>query len=130
MGAQLRLATARTAKPLLTVRAPATGTVTALLTVPGAPVDSLTPIAAVADLDRLAVDVDLSEFDVAQVKRGMRAIVRVDALGGKAFRGKVAFAALTGTNTGGVVTFPVRVDIARSTRLRPGMNVVATVISD
>lgn len=128
LGAQLRLANARTAKPLLTVRAPESGTVTALLTVPGAPVDSLTPIAAVADLDRLAVDVDLSEFDVAQVKRGMRAIVRVDALGGKPFRGKVAFAALTGTNTGGVVTFPVRVDIARSARLRPGMNVSVRIV--
>jgi RND family efflux transporter MFP subunit len=128
VGAQLRLATARTAKPLLTVRAPEAGTVTALLTVPGAPVDSLTPIAAVADLDRLAVDVDLSEFDVAQVRRGMRAIVRVDALGGRPFRGKVAFAALTGTNAGGVVTFPVRVDIARSTRLRPGMNVSVRIV--
>ena len=128
LGARLRLATARAAKPLLTVRAPQSGTVTALLTVPGAPVDSLTPIAAVADLDRLAVDVDLSEFDVAQVRRGLRAIVRVDALGGKAFSGKVAFAALTGTNTGGVVTFPVRVDIARSARLRPGMNVSVRII--
>ena len=58
----------------------------------------------------------------------MRAIVRVDALGGKPFRGKVAFAALTGTNAGGVVTFPVRVDIARSTRLRPGMNVSVRII--
>jgi HlyD family secretion protein len=128
VGAQLRFANAGAAKPLLTVRAPETGTVTALLTVPGAPVDSLTPIAAVADLDRLAVDVDLSEFDVAQVRQGMSAIVRVDALGGKAFRGKVVFAALTGTNTGGVVTFPVRVGIARSSRLRPGMNVSVRIV--
>src|SRR4029077_5813239 len=128
VGAQLRFANARAAKPLLTVRSPETGTVTALLTVPGAPVDSLTPIAAVADLDRLAVDVDLSEFDVAQVRRGMRAIVRVDALGGTPFSGKVVFAALTGTNTGGVVTVPVRVDIARSSRLRPAMNVSVRIV--
>jgi HlyD family secretion protein len=128
VGAQLRLATARATKPLLTVRAPERGTVTALLTVPGAPVDPTTPIAAVADLDRLAVAVDLSEFDVAQVHRGLKAIVSVDALGGKAFRGKVAFAALSGNNAGGVVTFPVTVDIARAADLRPGMNVSVRII--
>jgi RND family efflux transporter MFP subunit len=128
VGAQLRFAAARSAKPLLTVRAPSAGTVTALLTAPGAPVDSLTPIAAVADLDRLAVDVDLSEFDVAQVKRGLRATVAVDALGGKTFPGKVAFAALAGNNAGGVVTFPVRVDLLRERDLRPGMNVSVRII--
>jgi RND family efflux transporter MFP subunit len=128
VGAQLRLAAARSAKPLLTVRSPSAGTVTALLTAPGGPVDPLTPIAAVADLDRLAVDVDLSEFDVAQVKPGLRATVAVDALGGRSFPGKVAFAALAGTNAGGVVTFPVRVDLLREHNLRPGMNVSVRII--
>ena len=128
VGAHLRLGSARVAKPLLTVRAPSHGTVTALLSVAGAPVDPLTPIASVADLDRLAVNVDLSEFDVARVRPGLRAVVRVDALGGKSFPGRVAFAGLTGTNASGVVTFPVRVDIARGRGLRPGMNVSVRII--
>jgi HlyD family secretion protein len=128
VAAQLRLASARVSEPLLTVRAPSSGTVTALLTVPGAPVDPSTPIAAVADLARLAVDVDLSEFDVARVKPGLRAVVSVDALGGESFSGKVRFAALTGTNTGGVVTYPVRVGIAHAEGLRPGMNVSVRII--
>ena len=128
VAAQLKLTSARAAKPLLTVSAPSAGTVTALLTVPGAPVDPLTPIAAVADLDRLAVNVDLSEFDVARVKPGLRAVVSVDALGGKSFRGKVLFAALTGTSTGGVVTFPVKVGIPQANGLRPGMNVSVRII--
>jgi HlyD family secretion protein len=128
VAAQLRLASARAAKPLLTVSAPSGGTVTALLTVPGAPVDPLTPIATVADLDHLAVNVDLSEFDVARVKPGLKAVVSVDALGGKSFAGKVLFAALTGTSTGGVVTFPVKVSIAQANGLRPGMNVSVRII--
>ena len=128
VGAQLRLASARFARPLLTVRAPSPGTVTALLTVPGAPVDPLTPVAAVADLERLAVTLDLSEFDVARVKPGLRAVVSVDALGGKSFPGKVLFAALSGVNTGGVVTFPVRVGIAHAAGLRPGMNVSVRIV--
>jgi HlyD family secretion protein len=125
---QLRLGSARGAKPLLTVRAPSRGTVAALLTAPGAPVDPLTPIATVADLDHLAVSIDLSEFDLAQVRPGQRAIVSVDALGGKSFPGKVLFAALTGTTSGSVVTFPVRVGLAPARGLRPGMSVSVRII--
>ena len=128
LGARLRLGTARTATPLLTVRAPSAGTVTTLLTAPGAPVDPLTPVAAVADLNHLEVTVDLSEFDVARVRPGQRARVSVDALGGKTFRGRVLFTALTGSNTSGVVTFPVRVGIADAPGLRPGMNVSVRII--
>jgi RND family efflux transporter MFP subunit len=116
------------AKPLLTVRAASAGTVTDLLTVPGAPVDPFTPIASVADLDHLGVSVDLSEFDVAHVRPGLRATVSVDALGGKSFSGRVLFTAPTGTNAGGVVTFPVRVRIDHARGLRPGMNVSVRII--
>ena len=121
--AEIRLEIALLGRRLLTVRAPAAGTVTSLLSVPGAPVDTTTPIATVADLDRLAVNVDLSEFDVAQVRSGLEAVVSVDALGGKSFTGEVLFAAPTGSETGGVVTFPVRVTLTRARGLRPGMNV-------
>jgi len=58
----------------------------------------------------------------------LRAVVSVDALGGKSFRGKVLFAALTGTSTGGVVTFPVKVGIPQANGLRPGMNVSVRII--
>jgi RND family efflux transporter MFP subunit len=119
---------ARFALRPLTVRSPSDGTVTAVLSVPGAPVDRSTPIATVTDLDSLAASVDLSEFDVAQVKLGQTAVVSVDALGGKAFPGKVAFVALVGTETAGVVTFPVRVTLTRSGGLKPGMNVSVRII--
>jgi HlyD family secretion protein len=126
--AQARLGLARYNAQLLTVRAPSGGTVTGLLTATGAPVDTTTPIATVVGLDRFAVSVDLSEFDVAQVKRGMRAVVSVDALGGKSFRGKVLFTALTGNDTGGVVTFPVQISLAAGPTVRPGMNVSVRII--
>jgi multidrug efflux pump subunit AcrA (membrane-fusion protein) len=121
--ARIRLAVARVNRRLLTVRAPSAGTVTALLTTKGAPVDTSTPLVTVADLHRLAVSVDLSEFDVAQVRPGLRAVVSVDALGGKSFAGIVLFAAPTGNDNGGVVTFPVRVGLSHAEGLRPGMNV-------
>jgi len=76
-----------------------------------------------ANLETLEASVDLSEFDVAQVKRGQRVIVSVDALGGETFQGKVLFAALAGNSAGGVVTFPVRISIPEAEGLKPGMNV-------
>jgi RND family efflux transporter MFP subunit len=126
--AAAKLRTAHLTLRLLTVRSPSHGTVTALLSERGAPVERTTPIATVTNLDHLAVSVDLSEFDVAQVKLGQKVAVSVDALGGKNFPGKVGFVALTGTETSGVVTFPVRVRLARSGGLKPGMNVTVRIV--
>lgn len=122
------LAASRAAAGALEVRAPAAGTVTALFTAPGAPVDPSTPVAAVSDLDHLVASVDLSEFDVARVRRGLRAIVSVDALGGQRTPGRVRLVALTGNDSGGVVSFPVQVTIARSKGLRAGLNASVRII--
>jgi RND family efflux transporter MFP subunit len=126
--AQLRLDAARNAQALLKIRSPWTGTVTSLDTVRGAPVDPSTPVATIADLSRLGVSVDLSEFDVAQVKPSMPAVVRVDALGGKAFSGRVVSVPYAGNENGGVVTFPVRVLLSRQGNLKLGMNVSVRII--
>lgn len=126
--ARARLAAARHAKGLLTVRAPSAGVVASLLAARGAPVDPLTPIAAVTDLKNIAVSVQLSEFDAASVRRGLEAVVSVDALGGKEFGGEVLFAGLAGNDNGGVVTFPVRVGVDHARGLLPGMNVSVEII--
>lgn len=126
--AQARVSSALLAAGPLTVRAPQAGTVTVLLTTIGAHVDPATPVLAMADLSHLKARVDLSEFDIAQVERGQTATVSVDALGGESFRGEVRFAALAGTNTSGVVTFPVQVAIADAHGLKPGMNVSVRIV--
>ena len=123
-----RLATARLGVRQLTVRAPAAGTVTALLTVPGAPADGSTPVASVTNLGHLAVQVQLSEFDVARVKTGMKARVGVDALGGEAFPGSVIFVAPTGIDSSGVVTFPVTVSLSGAEGAKPGMNASVRIV--
>jgi HlyD family secretion protein len=127
--AEIQLESALLAQRLLKVRAPAGGTVTALLSVPGAPVDTTTPIASVSDLERLAVSINLSEFDVAQVRRGHIAEISVDALGGETFGGRVLFAAATGTEANGLVTFPVQIAIDEAAKgLKPGMNVSVRIV--
>jgi len=126
--AQNKLAIARGAEDMLVVRSPLGGTVTALFTARGGHVDPAVPIAAVSDLENLAVNVDLSEFDVAQVELGMKAIVSVDALGGESYPGRVRLVAFTGTDNGGIVTFPVRVGLEDSDGLKPGMNTSVRII--
>ena len=112
----------------LEVRAPANGTVTAVLTSPGSPADTVTPVVTIADLAHLAIRVDLSEFDAARVRAGLPALVSVDALGGRTLPGKVVFEALTGVDNGGVVTFPVRVEVSRVANVKPGMNASVRII--
>jgi RND family efflux transporter MFP subunit len=126
--AAARLAAARRDRHELTVRALRSGTVTSVLTAPGAPVDATTPIASITNLKRLSVRVDLSEFDVARVKSGLKASVSVDALGGKTFPGVVRFAAPAGSDKDGVVTFPVTVSLKRVRGPRPGMNASVRII--
>jgi RND family efflux transporter MFP subunit len=125
-----RLAVAQQTEQQLTVRAMTAGTVTQVLTRVGAPVDGSTPVATVSDLADLAAMVNLSEFDAAQVKRGQPARVSVDALGGKVFLGKVLFAALSGSDSGGgVVTFPVLVGLNGIAGVKPGMNASVRIIT-
>jgi HlyD family secretion protein len=128
VAAQARLASTTLSNKLLTVTAPAAGTITGLHAAIGAPVDTATPVASVAGLDRLAVVVDLSEFDVAQVEPEMEAVVSVDALGGEEFEGEVQFAALSGNDVNGVVSFPVVIKLNDTEGLRPGMNVSVEIV--
>lgn len=113
----------------LVVRAPASGTVTSLLTDVGAAVDATTPLARVQDLDNLVVNVALTEFDVSRTTIGAATRIGADALGGQQFSGEVIDVALTGADSGGVVTFPVIMSIEEPTGLRPGMSVSARVVT-
>jgi HlyD family secretion protein len=55
--------------------------------------------------------------------------VSVDAFGGRLLPGSVEFTALTGVDNGGVVTFPVRVALAKTAGVKPGMNVSVKIIT-
>jgi HlyD family secretion protein len=125
---EARLAGAKRMQDRLAVHAPSGGTVTALLTTVGGPADVSTPIATVIDLQHLMATVDLSEFDAAQAKTGQRAVVTVDALGGKQFAGTVIAEALAGVESGGVVSFPVRVAVTDFGGVKPGMSVSVRVV--
>jgi RND family efflux transporter MFP subunit len=123
-----RLALAQETANRLTVRANASGAVTSVLTAEGAPVDATTPVMRVQDLSHLVVAVDLSEFDVGRTRVGAPARVGVDALGGRRFTGSVMDVSLSGTDSNGVVNFPVMIALDSAGQLRPGMSVSARIV--
>lgn len=124
-----RVALASRQTSRLTVRANATGTVTSILTTPGANADPTTPVLRVQDLGHLVVALDLSEFDVGRTRVGAPALISVDALGGREFGAAVVDIAAGGIDNGGVVNFPVMIRLrTRHEQLRPGMSVSARII--
>jgi membrane fusion protein, heavy metal efflux system len=83
---------ARGTARLLTVRAPVTGSVTALSVATGATInDDTQPLLTIADLSTVWVDALVAEKDVANVARDQDAEVTIDAYPGRTLQGKVLF---------------------------------------
>ena len=128
--AQSALGLARLQQQGLTVRSPVSGTVTSVLIAPGAQVGPTVAVATVADLKHLLVMVPMSEFDVAHIRLGDRALVDVAAISQSGLPAKVVFVAPVGVNNAGVIQFPVTVSLLRvPTALRPGMLASVQVIT-
>jgi len=75
--------------PLIEVVAPFAGLLTELSTVIGERASPDKPMAAVADMKRMWVAIDIYEQDLPRVEIGQKAYFRLPALPGKRFRGKV-----------------------------------------
>ncbi|NLG18153.1 MAG: efflux RND transporter periplasmic adaptor subunit [Fibrobacter sp.] len=77
------------------IEAPIDGTVTQLNVelgenvIPGTLNNPGTVLMVIADLDRMEIECEVDEADVAKVKKGQRAIIDVEAISGKQFRGSV-----------------------------------------
>lgn len=83
------------------------------------------PLLTVADLNRLIVEAKINQVDVARLKEGQKAEVRVDTMPDERFEGlvrTVAPAAEAGAEKD-VLVFPVELLLtsANATKLRPGM---------
>jgi HlyD family secretion protein len=113
------------------VKAPAGGTVTNLSSKVGDKVSiaaaqsvttPMSPVLSIANLNDYSVRLALNEIDVPKVAPGQKAIITLDAFSGKKFRGTVTHVDALGTNTQGVVTYAVMLDIANpDNKIKPGM---------
>lgn len=111
------------------IRTPFGGTVIERLATQGNYVETGSGLYRVADLSTLWVQLDAYESDLPVLKAGQEVLLRVEALPGELFTGRVTF--VDPVLDPKTRTARVRVEVAnRDRRLRPGMFVDASVQSD
>lgn len=109
------------------VHAPMAGTVVAVDTVSGDYVTAGQTLITIAHLQKLYVDITISETSITQVKKGQSATITVAALTGKSFHGTVTAVGRLGTSSGGTVDYPVTVRIAAPAGILLGMSATAVI---
>ena len=72
----------------------------------------------------------MSETDISKVEQGQRAIVTVNSVSDNTYEGKVARVDSIGTDTQGVVTYSVYVEITNpDSKIRQGMTVDTDIVT-
>ncbi len=105
---------------VITVLSPQTGTVVEKQAIEGLAVTPMMHLYVIADLSRVWVLADVYERDLAQVRTGQKAKMRIEAIPGKTFEGTVTFVSPTVDQA--TRTVKVRFEFPnREGTLRPGM---------
>jgi HlyD family secretion protein len=86
-----------------------------------------TVIAVLADDRRIHLLAEVDENDVARVREGQPAQVRIDAFPGETFPGRVRRVASSGTPQGSVANFKVEIELDPDPRVRVGMSADARI---
>ncbi|MFN8378526.1 MAG: efflux RND transporter periplasmic adaptor subunit [Anaerolineae bacterium] len=129
--AQLQVEQAQMALDRMTLNAPHGGIVTSLLVEEGALVAPGLPVVTITDTDPLRLTVQVDEIDVRQIREGMPARIRFDALPGVTLPGMLESIAPVATTSGGIVNYDVRVRLDdRDPRVRVGMTADASFVVD
>ncbi|MFB0546525.1 MAG: efflux RND transporter periplasmic adaptor subunit, partial [Anaerolineae bacterium] len=112
-----------------TLGAPFRGTVVSLSAEEGETVAANAEAVLVADLSALEISLDMDEVDVGRAQLGQVAGVFLDAFPDQALRGEVTQIAYVGTETQGVVNYPVTVRIdPNDLPIKPGMTANASIV--
>ena len=127
--AQLDVDRAQMALDRMTLTAPHDGTITSVLAEAGSLVAPGLPVVTVTDTDPLGLTVQVDEIDVRQIREGMPARMRFDALPGVTLPGMLETIAPVASTSGGIVNYDVRVRVDdRDTRVRVGMTAEASFV--
>ncbi len=80
------------------------------------------------DLTHLFVDLQVSEIDINSVEVGQDVVLTYDAVLAKVYHGKVVAISPVGTETGGVVSFDVTIELLDADEaIRPGMTTTVDI---
>jgi HlyD family secretion protein len=128
---QARLQAAQTTVDSRSLTAPFAGTITEVDIKPG---DQVTPASVAFRLDnlnRLLVDVMVSEVDINNIKVGQPVTLSFDAIQDKQYQGVVSQVAPVGDVLQGVVNFDVTVELTDADQdVKPGMTAAVNIIVD
>ncbi|OQY37287.1 MAG: hypothetical protein B6243_01020 [Anaerolineaceae bacterium 4572_5.2] len=128
--AELDLEEARDALEKATLNAPVNGTVMSVKVSEGERVNAGSSVVALSDLNELELTVDVAEIDIPKIEVGQAAQITLDALSDQIFEGLVTRIAPSSNSAGGVVNYPVTVQLNGDlSQARPGMTAVAVIMA-
>ena len=133
--AEAKVAAAEATVALGWLESPIRGTVTQALPKVGDTVETGDAGFRIDDLSELSVRVEISEVDINRITIGQKAELTFDAIGGKAYGGRVTEVSAVGVDRGSGVVFEVKLIIENpDEQVRPGMtaavNIVVSEIKD
>ncbi len=129
--AEARIAAAESTLAQSYIKAPFSGTITAVEVMPGDQVGPGTLAFRLEDLSRMLIDVDISEVDINQVTLGQPVTLNFDAVLEEPYQGQVVEIGLSGDVVQGVVNFTVVVEVIETDEsIKPGMTAAANIVVD
>jgi len=128
--AQANFETAKRNLDSAKIVAPFDGTIAAVNLVAGQIPASGTNAIVLSNLDKLQLQLALSEVDIAQVKPGQTVKLTFDALEGRTYPGQVLSVSPVGASSQGVVNYTVIVGVEKpDPAILPGMSASAEVVT-
>lgn len=106
----------------LEIAAPVNGFVKNLSIANGDIISAEKSICTIADTSIWTAEVDVDELDVNSVELEMSAAVTIDAIADEEFSGTVSRISSVGTNSNGVTTYTVEIELAADARFKLSMN--------
>ncbi len=127
--AEARVAAAQATLNLALISAPFDGTVTQAQPQVGDLVSAGAPAFRLDDLSRLLVDVSVSEIDINRIAVDQPVTVTFDAILAKEYEGRVIEVGIVGTDTQGIVSFNVTVELLNpDADVKPGMTAAVNIV--
>lgn len=111
-----------------TIEAPISGTIVDKYYKQGENAETGKTLCTIFDLSSLTMTLNIDELDIKSVAVGQKAQVTADAVPGQVYEGVITEVGINGTTSGGVTTYPVKVEIDETDGLLPGMNVDVSIV--
>lgn len=111
-----------------TIQAPISGTIVDKYYKQGENAETGKTLCTIFDLSSLTMSLNIDELDIKSVAVGQKAQVTADAVPGQVYEGVITEVGINGTTSGGVTTYPVKVQIDETDGLLPGMNVDVSIV--